>query len=73
MLRETCDRVLEDPTVPRAKAQLRAVALQILGEAYMSVRKDTDAIEGANEESEYVRVETKSSRKRDSQSVGGYM
>ena len=42
MLRETCDRVLEDPAVPRAKAQLRAVALQILGEAYMAVRKDAD-------------------------------
>ena len=67
MLRETCDRVLEDPAVPRAKATLRAVALQILGEAYMGVKKDADQIEGAPEESEYVRVETKSSRKRDSQ------
>ena len=63
MLRETCDRVLEDPSIPRQKAQLRAVALQILGEAYMSVRKDADE---AQEESEYVRVETKNSRKRDS-------
>lgn len=63
VLRETCDRVLEDPAIPRQKAQLRAVAMQILGEAYMSVRKDTDE---AQEESEYVRVETKSSRKRDS-------
>ena len=63
MLRETCDRVLEDPAVPRAKQQLRAIALQILGEAYMSVVKDEDV---AREESEYVRVETKSSRKRDS-------
>lgn len=67
VLRETCDRVLEDPAVPRQKSQLRAVALQILGEAYMSVKKDTDSIEGANEESEYVRVETKNSRKRESQ------
>ncbi|KAG9312538.1 DnaJ-domain-containing protein [Chiua virens] len=40
VLRETCDRVLEDPTVPRSKATLRAVALQILGEAYVVVRKD---------------------------------
>ena len=67
VLRETCDRVLEDPSIPRAKAQLRAAALQILGEAYMAVKKDPDQIEGANEESEYVKVETKSSRKRDSQ------
>ena len=63
VLRETCDRVLEDPTVPRTKAQLRAVAMQILGEAYMNVRKDADE---AKEEAEYVRVETKSSRQRDS-------
>lgn len=63
VLRETCDRVLEDPSVPRTKAQLRAVAMQILGEAYMNVRKDADE---AKEEAEYVRVETKSSRQRDS-------
>ncbi|KAI0739604.1 DnaJ-domain-containing protein [Daedaleopsis nitida] len=63
VLRETCDRVLEDPAIPRVKAQLRAVALQHLGDAYMSVRKDD---EEAQEESEYVRVETKNSRKRDS-------
>ncbi|KAI0776912.1 DnaJ-domain-containing protein [Trametes elegans] len=64
VLRETCDRLLEDPAVSREKAQLRAVALQILGEAYMSVRKEEDE---QREESEYVRVETSSSRKRDSQ------
>ncbi|KAF9270539.1 DnaJ-domain-containing protein [Marasmius fiardii PR-910] len=39
VLRETCDRVLEDPGLTRNKAQLRATALQILGEAYMSVAK----------------------------------
>lgn len=38
--------------------------MQILGEAYMSVKKD-DGTE--TEESEYVRVETQNSRKRDSQ------
>ncbi|EKM51214.1 uncharacterized protein PHACADRAFT_263235 [Phanerochaete carnosa HHB-10118-sp] len=67
VLRETCDRVLEDPSISRAKATLRAVAMQILGEAFMSVKKDADQVEGASEENEYVRVETKSSRKRDSQ------
>ena len=44
VLREVCDRVLLDTTVPKAKADLRAVALQILGEAYMSVKKDDDAL-----------------------------
>lgn len=43
ILREVCERVLADPTIPREKAQLRAVALQMLGEAYMGVRKDEGA------------------------------
>lgn len=62
VLRETCDRVLEDPTIPRSKAILRAVALQIMGEAFMSVKKEPEEIAG---ESEYVRIETKSSRERE--------
>ncbi|PSR76265.1 hypothetical protein PHLCEN_2v8559 [Hermanssonia centrifuga] len=66
VLRETCDRVLEDPSLSRSKAQLRAVALQILGEAYMAVKKE-DEQEITNVESEYVKVETKGSRQRDSQ------
>ncbi|KAG6840943.1 hypothetical protein C0991_003127 [Blastosporella zonata] len=62
VLRETCDRVLEDPNITRDKAQLRAVALQILGEAFMTARKDEGP---SNEDSEYVKVETKNSRARD--------
>lgn len=61
MLRETCDRVLEDSTITPAKAQLRAVALQILGEAFMAVKKEGQT----GDDSEYVRVETKSSRARE--------
>lgn len=61
MLRETCDKVLEDPSITRDKAQLRAVALQVLGEAFMAARKD----DVPNEESEYVKVETKNSRARE--------
>jgi hypothetical protein len=45
----------------REKAQLRAVALQMLGEAYMSVKKD-DA--GKSEDSDYVKVEMRQSRAR---------
>ncbi|KAF8903572.1 DnaJ-domain-containing protein [Mucidula mucida] len=63
VLRETCDHVLEDPAISRDKAQMRAVALQILGEAYMSVKKDKESID----ESEYVRVDTKTSREREKQ------
>lgn len=58
VLRETCDKVLDDPSITPAKANLRAVALQILGEAYMSVRKED---EERREENEYVKVETKGS------------
>lgn len=63
ILRETCERVLEDPAISREKAQLRAVALQMLGEAFMNVKKD-DA--GKSEDSDYVKVETKQSRARNS-------
>lgn len=55
VLRETCDKVLEDPSITPAKANLRAVALQILGEAYMSVRKEDEERQAENE---YVRIET---------------
>jgi hypothetical protein len=63
VLRETCDRVLEDPTVPAWKQELRAVALQIMGEAFTSVRKEGDE---RDTENEYVKIETKASRERDS-------
>ncbi|KAJ7119499.1 DnaJ-domain-containing protein [Mycena epipterygia] len=59
VLRETCERVLEDPTITREKANLRAVAMQMLGEAYAGVTKDGQSI---GDDSEYVRVETRSSR-----------
>ncbi|KAH7102452.1 DnaJ-domain-containing protein [Auriculariales sp. MPI-PUGE-AT-0066] len=61
ILRETCDRILEQPNVPVSKLELRAHALQILGEAYGAVKK-----EGGDIEDEYVRVDTKSSKARDS-------
>ena len=67
VLRETCDRVLEAEGVPRYNAQLRAVALQILGQAYVDVRKDEDV---AKEESEYVRIEPKNSRARTESQAG---
>ncbi|CAE6466814.1 unnamed protein product [Rhizoctonia solani] len=59
VLRETCDRVLSDPTLQSSKLHLRAEALQILGEAYLGVKKDSDA-----PEDDYVRVETNASRQR---------
>lgn len=61
MLRETCDRVLNDPTISSNTAILRAAALQILGNAFTAVRNERDE---ARDDSEYVRIETKSSRQR---------
>jgi len=58
VLRETCDKLLEDPSIIPTRANLRAVALQILGEAYMSARKED---EERKEENEYVRIDTKGS------------
>ncbi|TFK19616.1 chaperone regulator [Coprinopsis marcescibilis] len=43
VLREVCDNVLSDPTLPPHKAQLRAVALQMLGDAFMNVKGDADS------------------------------
>ncbi|KAK7018636.1 DnaJ-domain-containing protein [Favolaschia claudopus] len=63
VLRETCERVLEDPSISREKSILRAVALQILGEAYAAVSKDGSAI-GIGDDSEYVRIDPR--RPRDS-------
>jgi hypothetical protein len=61
ILRETCDRVLNDPAISRNTAVLRAAALQILGDTFMAVRNERDE---ARDDGEYVRIETKSSRQR---------
>jgi hypothetical protein len=61
VLRETCDRVLNEPNISRNTAILRAAALQTLGDAFMAVRNER---EEAREDNEYVRIETKNSRQR---------
>ena len=63
VLRETCDRVLMNPSLTQEKMHLRALALQILGDAYSRVRKDDGAVEGSD--ADYVRIDTRSSRERD--------
>lgn len=80
VLRETCERVLEDPSIGREKANLRAVAMQMLGEVFILV--DFSLIvfahphfnqayanvskdgQAIGDDSEYVRIETR--RNRDS-------
>lgn len=63
VLRETCDKVLSpEPPIPQHKAILRATALEILGEAFLAVKKDgrSDLLD-----EEYVRVETGPSKARE--------
>jgi len=38
VLREVCDRVLSDPTVPKSTLRRRAEALKIVGSVYENVR-----------------------------------
>jgi len=59
VLRETCDRILSDSSLPQSKLMARAMALGMLGDAFLAVRKDSET------ESEYVKVDTKASRERD--------
>lgn len=58
VLRETCDRVLSpEPPIPQQKLVLRATALDIMGEAFMAVQKESTGagpLEGG-----YVHVQTK--------------
>ncbi len=61
MLRETCDRVLNDPAISRNTAVLRAAALQILGDVFSAVQSERNEV---RDDSEYVRIETKNSRQR---------
>lgn len=63
VLRETCDRVLANPSLSPRQMHLRAIALQILGEAFSKVRKEDGGVEGSD--AEYVRIDTKASRERE--------
>lgn len=58
VLRETCDRVLSDPSLHPSKLHHQAEAMRILGEAYLGVKKYDRS------EEDYVRIETRASRER---------
>lgn len=72
VLREVCERILSEPGLPKAKVELRATALQLLGEAYAGVKKDADSgptpfgVPGqtSSPDDEYVKIETKASKSR---------
>nr|ODN95982.1 chaperone regulator [Cryptococcus depauperatus CBS 7855] len=59
VIRDTCEKVLSDPTVSKEKLHLRAVALGMMGEAFLSVNK-----EGALPTDDFVRIETPVSKQR---------
>lgn len=64
ILREVCERVLDDPSISRDKAHLRAIGLQILGDAYMSVKKEDSNfpgdVKGFGDDTEYVKINKRS-------------
>ncbi|KAL1412658.1 DnaJ-like protein [Vanrija albida] len=66
VVRETCDKVLSDPNVSREKRDLRASALNLMGEAFLSVKKGE---EGSNDE--FVKIETAASKQRDAARAAG--
>lgn len=59
VVREACEQVLTEPNVPREKLVLRATALEIAAEAFLSIKKE--GTQGSIEE-EFVKVETPSSK-----------
>ncbi len=66
VIREVCERVLYDTSINKETQRLRAQALGILGEVYSSVVK-SEAPAAQNPDAEYVKVDTSSSKARESQ------
>lgn len=64
VVRETCEQILTEPGVPKDKLVLRAIALEIAAEAFLSVKKD-------GEVEEFVKVETPSSKSREAGAAAG--
>ena len=60
VIREACDKVLSDPTASRQTRQLRAAAMNLMGEAFCSVQKGVDGLS-----EEFVKIETAASKKRE--------
>lgn len=67
VIREVSEAVLYDGGVGKETQRLRAVALGIVGEIYLGVRKDKEVEGGENggDKEGYVKVETKASKERD--------
>ncbi|WVF68018.1 hypothetical protein IAT40_002780 [Kwoniella sp. CBS 6097] len=61
IIRETCDKVLSDPSVPKEKRDMRALALGLMAEAYLGIRKD----EESQPADDFVKVDTPASKQRE--------
>ncbi|WWC72635.1 uncharacterized protein I206_106599 [Kwoniella pini CBS 10737] len=61
VVRETCEKVLTEPSVSREKLHLRAHALGLMAEAYLAIKKDEESPPGED----FVKVETPASKERD--------
>ncbi|WRT70758.1 uncharacterized protein IL334_007757 [Kwoniella shivajii] len=61
VVRETCERVLTDSTIPKEKLHMRAYALGLMAEAFLAIRKDEESAPTED----FVKVETPASKQRD--------
>ncbi|SPO25144.1 related to DnaJ-like protein [Ustilago trichophora] len=75
VIREVSEAVLYDTEIGKETQRLRAQALGIVGEIYMGVKKDkdtkdatTDGERKEDQQDDFVKVETKSSKERDQKS-----
>lgn len=64
VVREACEQVLIDPSISHEKRVLRATALNLAAEAFLSIKKESEAI------GEFVKVDTASSKQRESSASG---
>ncbi|OCF30716.1 chaperone regulator [Kwoniella heveanensis BCC8398] len=67
VIRETCDKVLSDPSVPKEKRDMRAVALGLMSDAFLGIRKD----EESQPADDFVKVDTPASKQREAAAAAG--
>jgi hypothetical protein len=66
VVREACEQVLTDPSITHEKRVLRATALNLAAEAFLSIKKEgTETIE------EFVKVDTAASKQREAGAGAG--
>lgn len=61
VVRDTCEQILTEPGVPKDKLVLRAVALELAAEAFLSIKKEGEQGQGPDD---FVKIETPASKGR---------